>query len=67
MTTTFRDATKALKSAGYVEIRCKGDHHFYKHPLTGKCCTVVGKSSGSTISPGVVKAIERATGLTIHR
>lgn len=64
---TYRNVISVIRAAGYVEVRCKGDHHFYKHPVTGVCFTVPGKSSGSTVSKNVVKSIERTTGLSIRR
>jgi predicted RNA binding protein YcfA (HicA-like mRNA interferase family) len=46
---------KALKRAGFEEIRIKGSHHFLKHP-DGRC-TVIPVHSGETIGKGLMSQI----------
>ena len=67
MHVTYRKTDKTLHSAGWVEIRCKGDHHQYKHPHKGFVVPVPGKQGSDILSPYVVKQIESATGLSLRR
>ena len=46
---------KALKKAGFEEIRIKGSHHFLRHH-DGRC-TVVPVHSGETIGKGLMSQI----------
>ncbi|MBN1863497.1 MAG: type II toxin-antitoxin system HicA family toxin [Victivallales bacterium] len=46
---------KALKKAGFEEIRIKGSHHFLRHK-DGRC-TVVPVHSGETIGRGLFSQI----------
>ena len=63
---TYREAVKALRAAGWVEIRCKGDHHQFKHPEKGLVFTVPGEGS-KCLSPNVTKALEKVLGLSHKR
>ena len=67
MQVTYRKTDKTLCSAGWIEIRCKGDHHQYKHPQKGLVVTVPGKRGSDVLSPNVIKQIERTTGLSLRR
>ena len=29
----FREMDKILKADGWIEVRCVGDHHQFKHPV----------------------------------
>lgn len=63
---TYRKAAKALRAAGWVEIRCKGDHHQFKHPEKGLVFTLPG-AGGQCLSPNVTKALEKVLGLPRKR
>lgn len=62
-TYTYRDMDKRLRSLGWMEIRCKGSHHQFKHP-SGAVVTVPGRRSSEVISRNVVKDIEKAMSLS---
>ena len=61
----FRYIDKALRKAGWVEVRIKGSHHMYKHEKFTVCVSVPDHGKES-ISTGVIKSIDRATGLTFR-
>ena len=52
---TGKALIKALKKAGFEEIRIKGSHHFLRH-YDGRC-TVVPVHSGETIGKGLMSQI----------
>lgn len=52
---TGKALIKALKRAGFEEIRIKGSHHFLKHP-DGRC-TVIPVHSSETIGKGLLSQI----------
>jgi len=52
---TGKALIKALKRAGFEEIRIKGSHHFLKHS-DGRC-TVIPVHSGETIGKGLLSQI----------
>jgi predicted RNA binding protein YcfA (HicA-like mRNA interferase family) len=47
----------ALATLGFVEVRCKGSHHFLKHE-DGRA-TVIPVHSAETIGPGLLHKILR--------
>lgn len=59
---TYRKAAKELRKAGMIEVRCKGDHHQFKHPETGIVFTLPG-AGGQPLSPNVIKSLEKVLGL----
>jgi predicted RNA binding protein YcfA (HicA-like mRNA interferase family) len=59
---TATDLIRILKRFGFVEVRSKGSHHFYRHP-DGRC-TVVPVHRGEIIGQGLLRAILRDTELT---
>lgn len=63
---TYREAAKALRDAGWKEIRCKGDHHQFKHPEKGLVFTIPG-AGGKPLSPNVTKELEKVLGLSRKR
>lgn len=67
MQVTYGKVTKLLRDAGWIEVRCNGDHHQFKNPRTGQTVTVPGKCRSQVLSPNVVKSLERATGLSLRR
>ena len=52
---TGKALIKALKKAGFEEIRIKGSHHFLRHH-DGRC-TVVPVHSGETVGKGLLSQI----------
>jgi len=54
---TGDDLIKALKSAGFADVRIRGSHHFLRH-VDGRV-TVVPVHSGETIGPGLLSKILR--------
>ena len=49
---------KILKRLGFDEVRVKGSHHFFIHPLSNKS-TTVAFHSGEVLGIGVLKQILR--------
>ena len=59
-----RDIIKALRSAGWVEIRQKGSHVHFKHPLRAGRVTVPHPKHEVPI--GTLRNIERQSGLKLR-
>jgi predicted RNA binding protein YcfA (HicA-like mRNA interferase family) len=57
------DVIRALTNAGWVLVRVKGDHHHFKHPENPAIVTVPHPKKDLSI--GVLKSIERITGLKL--
>ena len=49
---------KILKRLGFDEVRVKGSHHFFIHPLSNKS-TTVAFHSGEVLGIGILKQILR--------
>jgi predicted RNA binding protein YcfA (HicA-like mRNA interferase family) len=62
MARTVRDVVAALERAGWQQIRQKGSHRQFSHPLRAGTITVPGKPS-DTLKPGTLASIRRASGL----
>ena len=60
MQITYREMDIRLRAYGWQETRCKGSHHQYRHPTTGRVVTVPGRRSSEVLSQNVVKNIEKA-------
>jgi len=60
-----RDVIKLLEAHGWVLARVRGDHHHYKHPRNPHLVTVPHPVKDLTI--GVLRSIERATGLRLRK
>jgi predicted RNA binding protein YcfA (HicA-like mRNA interferase family) len=58
-----REVIRRLKAAGWILARVKGDHHHFKHDLNPAIVTVPHPQRD--LSRGVVKSIERITGLKL--
>ena len=56
-----RDVIRQLQAAGWILARVKGDHHHFKHDENPAIVTVPHPKRD--LSPGVLKSIERITGL----
>lgn len=54
-----------LRQAGWVQVRQKGSHRTYKHPDSRHLVTVPMHGSRD-LSPGVLRSIERITGLVLR-
>lgn len=50
-----------LKADGWYEVRCRGSHHQFKHPI--KPGTVTVKHPDKDIPPKTLQSIERQSGL----
>jgi len=57
---------KILVSLGYKEIRIKGSHHFFTHPISGKN-TSVPVHYGRIMKIGTLRAILRDIDLSIEK
>ncbi len=62
----YREVVRVLVNAGWAEIRVKGSHHIFKHPDYASNVPVPCHN-GRDISLGVLKSIEKATGLSLTR
>ena len=63
---TFREIDKILKADDYVLVRITGSHYQYRKagvPYT----SVVPNHNGKDISIGVLKNLEKKTGLSLRR
>ena len=55
---------KILKKLGFEEVRVKGSHHFFIHPLSNKS-TTVPVHSGEVLGVGILKQILRDIDLSV--
>ncbi|MDR3708167.1 MAG: type II toxin-antitoxin system HicA family toxin [Capsulimonadaceae bacterium] len=60
-----KDLAAVLEQAGWSYRSTTGDHHTYKKPGERYVITVPGKPSDD-VSPGVLSAIRRKTGLPLR-
>lgn len=56
-----REVIRQLQAAGWTLARVKGDHHHFKHERHAAIITVPHPKRD--LSPGVLKSIERTSGL----
>ncbi len=61
----FKEVNKILCKNGWYNIRTKGSHYQYKHSNFPSCVTVPNHGS-KEISIGVIKNLEKATGLSLR-
>lgn len=61
----FKQIDKKLRKNGWYEVRIKGSHHMYKHSGFVVCISVPDHGKES-ISTGVMKSLERSTGLSLR-
>lgn len=62
----FRIVEKILVANGWYLVRVNGSHYQYKHP--DKIFTItVPNHNGKDLSIGVIKNLEKATGLSFKR
>jgi predicted RNA binding protein YcfA (HicA-like mRNA interferase family) len=58
-----REVIRQLEAAGWILVRVKGDHHHFKHD--GNPAIVTVPHPKRDLSLGVLKSIERITGLQL--
>lgn len=62
----FREVNKVLRKNGWSVVRIHGSHYQYAHSCYGNCITVPNHGS-KDISVGVLKNLEKGTGLSFIR
>jgi len=65
MQITYREMAIRLQNHGWVEARCHGSHHQFRHPSRGLVVTVPGRRSSELLSYGVIRNIERVMSLAV--
>ena len=55
---------KILKKLGFIEIRTKGSHHFFIHPVSKKS-TTIAIHSNEILGVGILKIILRDINLSV--
>lgn len=63
---TFREIDKILKANGWKLIRVTGSHYQYRK-VGYESSVVVPNHRGKTLSIGVIKDVEKKTGLSLGR
>lgn len=63
---TYREVRKVLNNNGWECVRAKGSHHQYQKEGKGTVITVP-YHSGKDITIGVLRDIEKGTGLSLKR
>lgn len=63
---TYRTVVKELENAGWVLVRIHGSHHQFKNPAFIELVTVPCHG-GHDLSIGVVRNIQKVTGLSFER
>ena len=61
----FKDIDKKLRKNGWVRVRVKGSHNIYKREDFFGCISVPDHGKES-ISTGVLRTLERDTGLLLR-
>ena len=61
---TFKKVVKILRQDGWVFVRSKGSHFHFKKEGVKKIATVV-YHAGKDVSIGVLKNLEKGTGLSL--
>ncbi len=61
----FKDVDKVLRKNNWYVVRIKGSHHQYRHHDFGYCVTVPNHGK-SDLSLGVLKNVEKGTGLSLR-
>lgn len=62
----FREIFKILKEDGWYQVREKGSHKQFKHPIKKGCVTVAGHP-GIDINPETLSNILKQAGIKIQR
>ena len=58
-----REIIKLLRSDGWYEVHCVGDHHQFKHPTKPGRVTISGHRESDDVSPDLEKSILTQAGL----
>jgi len=58
----YREDRRALRDAGWVHVRTKGDHEQWRSPDGRSVVTVAGRD-GKDVPAGTLKSIRQSTGL----
>ncbi len=61
----YKDIDKKLRKNGWVKVRRNGSHNIYKHEGFSVSISVPDHGKES-ISTGVIKSLERDTGLSLR-
>jgi predicted RNA binding protein YcfA (HicA-like mRNA interferase family) len=59
-----RRIVRMILKAGWVHVSTRGDHHKFRDPASGRHIVVPHPVKDLTI--GVLRSIERATGIKFH-
>ena len=62
---TANKMMKILKQLGFGEVRIKGSHHFFIHPLSNKS-TTVAFHSGEVLGVGILRQILRDVDVSVY-
>ena len=62
----FRKVEKLIVANGWSLIRSNGSHYQYKHPDNSHTITIPNHN-GKDLSIGVIKNLEKVTGLSLRR
>lgn len=62
---TFKNVKKTLEKNDWVLVRTCGSHFQFKNAITN-CTVTVPNHGAKDISIGVIKSLERATGLSFR-
>jgi predicted RNA binding protein YcfA (HicA-like mRNA interferase family) len=57
-----REVIRLLEQNGWTEMRSKGSHRHFKHPIHPSVITVPG-NDGKELAPGTLNAILKKAGL----
>ena len=55
------DLIKMIEADGWYQVRCKGDHHHFKHPTKKGLVTI--PHTKKDLPPGTVNSILKQAGL----
>ena len=61
----FREIAKALEKAGFIHIRTKGSHFYYRHPQT-KATVSVPNHGPKILGKGLVKGVLNDAGIAVE-
>lgn len=66
MNTNFRNIEKKITADGWVLVRISGSHYQYKK-IGSLLTVVIPNHNGKDLSIGVIKNLEKITGLSLTR
>jgi len=59
----YRDVIRALRDAGWTQVRIRGSHEIWRHPDGREVVVPAGGKASREVPTGTLAAIRRATGL----